>query len=118
MINEESLTEPFNPVINDRELSLSLSGWWSRWKKFQSRLCGKFVSKGKLAVYVAANNVERLLGIALLSVYTFRSLHRHRKSGNFISSRERMGPRTSSGNVYRSSFTTSSPVMWFRIPCV
>ena len=25
MINEESLTEPFNPVINDRELSLSLS---------------------------------------------------------------------------------------------
>lgn len=25
MINEESLTEPFNPVINDRELSPSLS---------------------------------------------------------------------------------------------
>lgn len=24
MINEESLTEPFNPVINDRELSPSL----------------------------------------------------------------------------------------------
>lgn len=94
MINEESLTEPFNPVINDRELSLSLSlsRWWSRWKKFQSRLCGKFVSKGKLAVYVAANNVERLLGIALLSVYTFRSLHRHRKSGNFISSRGKNGP--------------------------